>query len=1827
MSDKIQDIAKEYKENVRDGQSSKDIGLFPIPEHPEIAADQGMWSAALDAILTTLRYLAPATLLTLFWGQQSFLFKLLKGIDSAFRAIVFSSEEQKEEVLKWLAEAGPVRVEHLDTVWRHGWILCGVLDAALPGACKGHPPTRMSLKHAQTIADHYLGVEPVFSSQELESNDALSRHQEWKLATYIDRIRKALAQLAPPVSKPTSLSTSPETTAVTFDYVARGSGLTAAQVNNQMHFKIYPTSQQSLEPGEITVLIRGPKDTYGMITIPPILGKAQLLRQKLLGLQQKPNFTETALPLTQGATYMRNFGKNNMNKTYFIPKASYDIDIEVNASEDHALISYVVNLEGKYDISITSRGQNIVGSPFSMTSSKNIIKTLEYESFCLEDGEEIGIVDVKSDRKVVLRIVDFVTEKMLLRENGQLEKITDAEAKILMSMDSEPSDISDLDSRTCSVASTRSDDSNQKHYKFNKAAYKVVQMNRVCKIITSLLAEKKKKEKAFVRPRSQQSIPDIVNSTFSEVNVNPFLLPEKKDKVIVPENISVSLRTEKTNKKEIDANIEKGKTELNSSTEIDTPDSLEKFESIPELIENDFLSESPELATSTPTNPFLNITHEQNYIIEKDLGSFVKTEYERNKSDIEETERAPIKIFVETIDNSHTPSPINITNPFVEPDIIFERPKTPVLKIITGEIQNREDSVFVDPKFKEQLSDEFLANEFINPFYLHHHDSTEDSLPTTDFIIGAPVSLPPIIRATTPEPNMNSIILTDAIKTATNQNDDGINGEPSSSVFSNPLHTNKAKQKVDSNIESNQFHSLDSTGTDNVEILSLSNASDNQEEYYQKQRLDKDVTLKKETWDSAYVSIDDSNGSPDSNNNDNNPINENPSKNKFSLSDIECEYEKMGPAEREIWESCNALNEKLIYEEPKLKWETKRPLFTPILEESDRSVSTNNDILRSESGINTVAFAELTHKYNELFSKVNNCSPNLIENKDGHFNKRSDKSVDSASVLSDVKRHAEILEGKISEVQANVTESVSVSQNLRNIENNQSKYRTRNKEETQFGDESKTNIVLEKKQYWDERIREIQAKSTEEDKTHRKRKLSARHLRQNDSLTKRRGKQIVNNFINDGKQSDSQNKFETTNKEIINRLSPISHESPEKVPTDIKLVEKWKNYWDNKLQSDKEDSETSCFRSKSPRSKESSLSPQHHQYSSDDLIEAYNDSTDVKINPSSLPVKQELPEEVFKAFETSPKRFFGTSRKQILNKIDTFLGKPSAADDSSPELSGANSSHDAGLVSSRISLFHTISKTEERPWARTKSQSMHNIFQRKDSERSVPSVEGENEVISKNHHVRTSVGLEQKYITIDTNEITADSNTSSETIPLRDKRSRLVQSINNKSFDDSLYKNPHWHNTVQTNNVKNTIQKYHHKCIEHRPKYKTLDILRKSSVSKSEMDIFSKITSKPVEDDLDKYKSCDELPKINVKSVINLYESVSKDVKMQERKNSFARRGSQRLSQSSSFTGAGKVNSTYNSRKKYKSTSETDESTTEFAASPVNRWSKDPDSVSSGSYEPRSLDSVEVDIVPLKDQAKLTTYVSLSDIELEIVENSNVNEKSTETLHPTEEKPEIATVDYKSRFKLAKQYFQSLEDVSEVKKPRKLNECEKMLLSESSESLENEDKPIRPPRRTKKNIKSHSMPSSELSKIWIQMKEKQNDTKLVKISEKFNVDDLFNDVMEGRLSRQGSLRGIPHKKAVLEAFRSMENLTDKSISSYDMAATQLSDFAKENQIKNAQTYLTEYPYLPNTSPSKYQSRLDTKAIGLISLKDIHNQKPRRNSVPDIRLNPSFTVQL
>ncbi|CAG4969830.1 unnamed protein product [Parnassius apollo] len=1792
MSDSIKELCKKYEENVAEPHA-RSIGLFPIPEYPEFEAERGMWSTALDAILTTLRYLAPATLLTLLWSQQSFIFKLLKYINTAFRSLIFSNEEQKQTVLQWLSDYGPVRVDDLSTVWRNGWILCGVLDTALPGACAGHPPSSLSVRHAQSIADHYLGVEPVFSREELESNDTLSKNQEWRLTTYLDHLRQALSKITPPVTKPSLEKTYPENTQFTLDYIARGSGLTAAQINRPMYFKIYPTSQQSIDPGEITITIKGPEDTYGMKVVPPLLGKAQLIRQQLLDVRSQTSYTENALPLAHGATYFRSYGKNDMTKTYYVPKTKYNIDIDVELTTDHVKIGYIANLKGKYTISITSKGQNIIGSPFTITSSNNILGLLEKESFCLEDGEEIDIVDVKTDRKVVLRIVDFVTEKMLLKENGTLEKISEEEAKYLMENDVKIENIPNLNTRNLSnIPSIEFNESYKKFNKFNEIANKVLKMNNICKVFRDLSNDKEmvlKKGDVNFQTMNQQDIPDIVNSTLNEINVSSLMLTNKQDKIIIPEKISVSILTERTEFNETD-------NSGNNNNVSDKKDEITQFKILRDTsLEKDDTSMH---AVLSPSNPFLTESH--NLSNKKSLG-------ECTTSKSESKEQTCDTLMKNAVEESE---PLIDSNPFIDFDILeADQPKPPVFKIISEFSTYQDDSINVDSIPHNNMTKR-IDNDLLNPFQSSKNQFSSDieqnqfsSLPVTDFVIGAPVSLPPNIKSVSHETD------TETIGKVYNEN----------TIIPLGVLNPTTQPKIQSYdvIKNNR-----NTESDQTECSSInSNITD--------EMNDGNASPKKELRDSAYVSIDENHTSPDNNNNENNTSKETQSKQKcLNTQHIPL---NIGPAERELWENCTELKEdncnKIHDETTKLnKWDLKKLQFMPIFEEIDKKVSSDMKEAKSEKADTdsvTSAFAEINEMYDDYFpssEKISSTNETKNHNslEDLYETENKNEYVKSASEKeSDVMRHGKQIGGKISEIQAHVTESVSVSQTL-HVDKNEDSDEFSNRDEVKFRDKTYTNIVLEKKKYWDEKIRLIEAKDEESRAQQKKRRLSAKQLRHNDSLSKRRGKQIVKKYLNANESIQNQNKVNDIQQvEVIKYNSKIS-QIDEDYKGDKKRVKNWKAFWDNKLERENNETQISCFRTNSPKTRSSST------IKNDNVDETDIDSkTQANNSKTTLPVKQEIPEEVFKAFETSPKRFFGTSRKQILNKIDTFLGKPNAVEE--PLIDNTKETYESGLVSSRISLFHNISQKEEipLPWTQRKSQSSLNINPQNDN----LSENYNNTILNnstrygkeKSESVNHSPSLHEQTIN---NENPLPEAVKS--VSLNEKRSRITNQLYTKSTDETSYHRfendfPHQDSYVQKT-VKFINTQQPDQAINNSNNVYNL------SNSKSEMDIFNKFANRSHDEDFDKYKSYDELPKINVKSFISLYEDVSKssETKPMRKSNNTSLEGSVNPFKptSSIFGTPDKKKPFENNVSLKKQNSTTVDETNTHQSELTGKVNLQGSSFNSAENLKTKDDSFESENISTNDFEKENTYISLSDIELEIVDN--LSERSVE-MSP-ERDVDIAPADYKSRFKMAKEYFQSLEELRVTKKPNKLNECELLLYNKSTESL-TENKQIKQP---KKKSKSHTMPSSQISEYFNQLQEQQNenkDHKPIKISEKFHVEDLFTDVMEGRFSRQGSLRGIPHKKAVLEAFRSMENISNHTLSPYEFAVTQLNDFTVENKMKNAQTYLSEYPYLPTTNPSEYHSRLDAKASGLISFKELLSKKVRRNSVPDLRLNPSFAVDL
>ncbi|XP_052739977.1 uncharacterized protein LOC112050132 [Bicyclus anynana] len=1713
------------------------MGLFPIPEYPEFEPERGMWSSVVDVLLTTLRYIAPATILTLFWGQQSFLFKLLKYIDSAVRSLIFSNEEQKQTVLQWLGEAGPVRVDKLEVVWRHGWIVCGVLDAALPGACAGHPPTRLSLKHAQSIADNYLGVEPVFTRQELESNDSLSRHQEWRLINYLENIRLSLLKLTPTTPKSTNSPVQKEIKEVsqfTLDYIARGSGLVAAQPNHKVHFKIYPTAQQTLDPGEINILIHGPKDTYGIAVLPPVLGKAQMIRQNLLGLQSTC-YTENILPITQGTTYLRSYGSHDMNKTFYIPKTKYDIEIDIELKQDQARVGYVASLEGKYEISITSRGQNVVGSPFKVTASNNVLGNLEADNFCLEDGEEIDIVDVKTDRKVVLRIVDFVTEKMLLNENGTFEKISDEEARYLMQTEKiqiPNKNVDELKQRQ------KEDKCISKSNKFYHIAKKVLTLCRVCKTFQNH-QNKNRYNKDTMKKRD---IPDILNSTTYDEQFKSHTLLKDRNRIIVPENITVSLFTEK---------------ELNNTPNLNYhTDTLDNYNVLKvDHFEDDTLSVD---TVQSSNNPFVNDIYDQNYTVHKSSRSLIPKEFETHNSQNEETTQL------------YTNNEFQNINPFININEI-ERPKTPVYKIISGEVTNRDDSVYIDPD-QAFSTDESTYNSFTNPFIKREVESgLYQEKP--DFIIGAPVSLPPVNFIPSTKTNTDRISNTEKKSTTNNK----ITGNHSTISSSRKDNSTDIKDHIDDN-----FSSLDSNLTQDIIIISRSSPTPTTTSQSQTSR---EMSPKKDTWDSAYVSIDENNCLTE--NNVNEIFNESFIKRKSPLSE---ELSNMGPAEREIWQSDSEFKDISFTDENyrSHKHDIKRPEFTPIIEENERNIISDmkEEIYGRNTDSDSVAdrFYELNDIYDKHYTNSENISVTTTEDSKlqnlgiDYTLKGNDICVNSASdVITDVKRHAKKIEGKISEVQVITTESFSVSPSL-HVKTNEHYKEQNNNDETQFGDQIYSNIVLEKKKYWDDKIRQIEAKSEEIRLFQSKRRLSTKHSKRNDSISKRKGKRIVQqllkseNYETYTKSNTESSDFEKTYDKVENLKSDGSFEG--------KTVEasKYSSSFENNLKNIKCDATIDRL---------SEAIQDSNQFGTDDIIH----DTKNREN-STVELKQEVSEKVFQAFETSPKRFFGTSRKHILNKIETFLVSP---EDENLPGKDTEVSHENGLVSSRISLFHTMSQSEELQSSRRKSKSMHNISKLTslNNINSNELAENSNESYSENISCSKNSRIH-----------TQESPTS-----IKEKRARLLQLANNKSFDDSLC-SKHTNSENGNNYVKKTIKGFNQ---QNNLQFQS-STNKLKCMSKSEMDIFNKASDTLIEVEIDKHKSYEELPKVSVKNFISLYEDVSKTSNSNltspiKTMHGVKSMGSPNKQVPISTQGTTSTNNT--------STTETSMQQSPLSINTpkfINSDSTKKTSTEDNTYHSntkRLKTSFSCNAASTQDKEE--KYLSLSDIELEIIENIEEKKEASSD-------KEICHLGYKNRFCKAKQFFQSLEELREDKKLKKWGPSISEN-SSSSESLDNNN------RRKRSNIKkSHSMPSSEIAKAWNELQEQKEEKKLVKISEKFNVDDLFEDVMEGRLSRQGSLRGIPHKKAVLQTFKSMENVADNKLNSYEMAESQLHDFDKDNKIKNAQNYLSEYPYLPTTDPSKYHSRLDVNATGLITFKEL-KKIPRRNSVPDLRLNATFTADL
>lgn len=866
----------------------------------------------------------------------------------------------------------------------------------------------------------------IFSKEDL-SQTVLTTYQECRLVHYLCCLRDALTRLSPPVSRTGSPILNVQ--AYTLDYVARGMGLVTASRNRKASFYLYPTAQQRLEPGEISIQIKGPSDSFGSILIPAIYGKTHIVRNVFFNLGHRQNLKDMQIPIAKSSST-----EFSVSSSHFISKADNDIEVSILIKNDRVKVFYTAREIGQHELSMISKGCHIMGSPFLINVEEERLERTESRDF----EDEIQTIEPQSDRKIVFRIVDFVTEKMLLTEDGKLEKISNEDANaLLQTIDSMENVTLKYLQHTNSQRALMGPDlielkeselKSKRH--FNNIVKKVLLMLRICKELKDLAKLMKMHDKS-------PSTPDIVNST----------------------------RKEDTFVKNAEAmrNIYKNKP-LSFNGAGDISDELEcAYAKVP----------------------------------------------------------PPIDIIISSFDDDDEVE----TTIIPEIEALPERPKTPVFKILTkDDIEESKTELYngFDAKNYEGQFDslDFIINENKGDF-----DDVIDgrATPLIDFHIGEPVTPTRMINVPNLDGDMDSIIHASNLEEALMKYDIKIqktlkdhetylSEESNSSIFTTPLRQTPFEQMTDSEILEMYQSSVKLENTPETVIIDDDDEPSNDENCIS---LDSTRENSVETWDSAYISIDEINSSPENN------VNSPTSKSKlFVIKEIEIdpipseknmneeigqeEYSKMGPAEKELWKSIskeNSFNLQIANQYYPRILQNREVMITPIDE---------NEIYKTKG--NREKLEHIKYVLDD-----GSASDSTADVKRSTVNK-----IESDNLVSPIQ---------------------SINAELAD-ENQKAKEEEANKTPTK---KSMSKMVSQKKEYWDDKIKSIE--DTEE-KRNKVLKKKASSLRRNDSLSKKRNQQTS--------KVETRKKYNT---------EPVDFESLSySGDGEESLVTRWKKYWNERIE-------------------------------------------------------------------------------------------------------------------------------------------------------------------------------------------------------------------------------------------------------------------------------------------------------------------------------------------------------------------------------------------------------------------------------------------------------------------------------------------------------------------------------------------------------------------------------------------------------------------------------------------------------------------------------------
>lgn len=188
------------------------------------------------------------------------------------------------------------------------------------------------------------------------------------------------------------------------DYVARGMGLFMGEQLRKTSFYIYSYSECPSKG--VRVNIRGPYKSFAESSIPPFQNNCKKLNTKTnMHRKRQSLFYSISKDLAQ---FMHHSSIKN------------DIPIKVEMEEDRAKVTFIPTYTGIYQISLTSNGDLLNGSPFTIRVNPN--ESGLHDSFDTPNTPPNGKSKIVTKRKILCKVIDFIDEKLVLKNDQDLNK-------------------------------------------------------------------------------------------------------------------------------------------------------------------------------------------------------------------------------------------------------------------------------------------------------------------------------------------------------------------------------------------------------------------------------------------------------------------------------------------------------------------------------------------------------------------------------------------------------------------------------------------------------------------------------------------------------------------------------------------------------------------------------------------------------------------------------------------------------------------------------------------------------------------------------------------------------------------------------------------------------------------------------------------------------------------------------------------------------------------------------------------------------------------------------------------------------------------------------------------------------------------------------------------------------------------------------------------------------------------------------------------------------------------------------------------------------------